>query len=296
MANNRIHTRGLTSFFTLFGFIIMSITGLVLYIVPAGRVAYWTNWELMGWTKTDWDNIHILSSLLFIVAGIFHTYLNWKPLMNYFRDKVTHSVKLRKELVISSVISLWVVISSLYAIPPLGYLLDFNAYIKTVWITHDDYEPPFGHAELLTLKVFAKKMDIDLARAVRELKDKGIKFTNTEETLEEIAKNNNTSPMNIYLLIKQFEPKPDTSQAKQFTPESVELEFSGTGIGNKTINALCERIGVDTTTALQRLQQTGINAAGDQTLKSVGEAYDFNPIEILKVMLIEGYQPDTTLH
>jgi hypothetical protein len=69
MTSRKIHTRGLTSFFTLFGFIIMSITGLVLYIEPAGRVAYWITWQFAGLTKTDWGNIHILSSLLFIVAG-----------------------------------------------------------------------------------------------------------------------------------------------------------------------------------------------------------------------------------
>ena len=106
MKNNGIQYRGMTSFFTLFGFLVMSITGLILYIVPEGRVAYWTFWDLIGLSKTDWDNIHILSSILFIIAGGFHIYFNWKPLMNYFRDKVTHTVKLRKELVISLVISL----------------------------------------------------------------------------------------------------------------------------------------------------------------------------------------------
>jgi len=119
MAKNRIHKRGLTSFFTLFGFMIMSVTGLVLYIVPAGRVAYWVTWELIGLTKTDWGNIHILSSILFIVAGIFHTYFNWKPLMNYFKSKITTKIKLRRELIISTVVSLWIIVSSIWPIPPL---------------------------------------------------------------------------------------------------------------------------------------------------------------------------------
>ena len=76
MSKSKLHTRGLTSFFTLFGFIIMSLTGLVLYVTPAGRVAYWVTWHFLGWSKTEWGNIHILASLLFIVAGAFHIYFN----------------------------------------------------------------------------------------------------------------------------------------------------------------------------------------------------------------------------
>ena len=109
MVNKKINKRGLVSFLTLFGFLIMSLTGLVLYVMPAGRVAYWIHWEMIGLSKDGWGNIHILSSILFIVAGAFHIGLNWKPLMNYFKDKVRRGVKLRRELVISSILSLWIV-------------------------------------------------------------------------------------------------------------------------------------------------------------------------------------------
>ena len=91
MAGSKIHKRGLTSFFTLFGFLIMSITGLVLYVVPQGRIAYWVTWKFLGMTKTEWGNIHIISSILFILAGAFHIYFNWSILINYFKKKI-HSI------------------------------------------------------------------------------------------------------------------------------------------------------------------------------------------------------------
>ncbi|MFH1688058.1 MAG: DUF4405 domain-containing protein [bacterium] len=291
MASTKIHKRGLTSFFTLFGFLIMSVTGLVLYVAPAGRVAYWTTWELIGMTKTDWDNIHILSSILFIVAGGFHTYFNWKPLMNYFKDKTRKAVKLRRELAISSVLSVWVIVSSIWPFPPLSYLLDFNGWIKETWVVQDDYEPPFGHAELLSLRVFAKRMEIDLGEATRELGANGIKFDSAEETLEDIGENNGTSPMNIYLLIKKFEPAPQVALLDTYTPESIEVEFSGTGFGNKTIRSICARVGLDTTVAMVRLTSAGVPANLDQTMKAAAETVDREAIEIMKILLIDQYIP-----
>ena len=286
MPTRKIHKRGLTSFFTLFGFVIMSVTGLVLYIVPAGRIAYWVDWKFLALTKTDWDNIHILSSVLFIVAGSFHTYFNWKPLMNYFKDRITHGIKLRRELAISSAVSIIVIASALYHIPPLNYLLDLNEYIKEAWIVQDDYEPPFGHAELLSLKVFTKKMDINLAKAAAELKENGIRFENVDQSLEDIARENAISPMDLYMIIKKFEKRDESDQAKIYTPEMVELEFSGAGIGNRNLSAICKMTGIELSIALERLNVRGVTAEKDQTLKKIAENHNLNPVDIMKIMLV----------
>jgi hypothetical protein len=267
----------------------MSLTGLVLYVMPAGRVAYWIHWEMIGLQKTGWGNIHILSSILFIVAGAFHIVFNWKVLMNYFKDRVRRGVKLRRELAVASFLSVWIVVSSIWPFPPLSYLLDFNEWIKETWVTEDDYEPPFGHAELMSLRVFCKKMDIDPNAAAEELRDNGIQFNSSEETLEEIGKANDISPMNLYLLIKKFEPVPSPEELMRYTPESVEVEFSGTGIGNKTIRSICEQLGLDPAVAVQRLELSGISGDMSLTLKAAALEANTEPIEIMKILLIDGY-------
>jgi hypothetical protein len=246
---------------------------------------------MLGLTKTDWGNIHILSSILFIVAGGFHIYFNWKPLMHYFKSKAQKGMKLWRELAISSVLAVLVTVSAIWPFPPLSYLLDFNEWVKETWIVQDEYEPPFGHAELMSLRVFTQKMEIDLARAVQELNDNGITFTSVDETLELIADKNKIAPMDIYLLIRKFEPAPQPEELESYTPESIEVEFSGTGIGNKTVGAVCERVGLDTTTALARLASAGITAGTDQTLKALAEDAGTEPLEVLKFMLIDGYTP-----
>ena len=49
--------RGFTSFTLTLSFILISVSGIVLYIVPSGRVAYWINWKLVGLTRDNWDGI-----------------------------------------------------------------------------------------------------------------------------------------------------------------------------------------------------------------------------------------------
>lgn len=286
-----IHTKGLTSFFTLFGFIIMSLTGLVLYIVPEGRVAFWIIWKFAGLTKTQWGNIHILSSILFVVAGAFHIYFNWKTLMFYFRDKITQGVRLRRELLMAGLVAVWITVSSIFYLPPLSYLLDLNNYVKSAWITEDQYEPPFGHAELLSLKVFSKKMDINLEAAVTELRGRDIEFENADESLESIARRNAVSPMEIYMLIKKFEPAPLPGDKTSYTPESIEYEFASSNLGNRTIAALCEKIGFSEDTALARLYAVGVHATSAWTLKEAAASANSKPIEMLKAILIDGYKP-----
>jgi hypothetical protein len=292
MAGLKINKRGLVSFLTLFGFLIMSLTGLVLYVMPVGRVAYWINWEMIGLSKDGWGNIHILSSVLFIVAGGFHIGLNWKSLMNYFRDKIRKTVRLRRELIISSILALWIVVGSIWPFPPLSYLLDFNEWLKLTWVVRDEYEPPFGHAELMSLKVFCKKMDINPDVAVRELKANGIQFQSNQETLEEIGISNDISPMSLYLLIKKFEPVPDVDKLDTYAPESVEVEFSGTGVGNRSLRYVCEKVGLDIDMVLTRLATAGLSGDPDQTVKSIAVSSSTQPIEIMKVILIEGYEID----
>ena len=168
--------RGLTSLMTVTGFVIMSISGVIAYIVPHGRIAYWTDWHFLGLTKTNWNDIHILSGLLFLIAGGFHIYLNWKPLTNYFVSRTKDGLHLKKEIIVCLVVGIWFVISSILRLPPLSYVLDLNEYVKASWVVSKEYEPPFGHAELLSLKALCSKLRIPVAEAHNELKKHGVKI------------------------------------------------------------------------------------------------------------------------
>jgi hypothetical protein len=290
---NSWYTRSLTSLSVMAGFLIMSISGVIAFVNPQGRIAFWTDWSMFGLTKEQWGDIHILSSLLFVVAGIVHIYYNWRPLMNYLGQKASSGRKHRREIAITALISLIIVASAVWKIPPLSYLLDLNAYVKDLWVVHKDYEPPFGHAELLSLKVFCQKVNIPLDAATAALRAQGLNGVEPERQLQEIARANRTSPMALYRVIRPLEAKPQPTAAPlaAHTTESVELQFAGTGIGNKTLPELAVQAGQDPSQMTARLSRKGMKVADDQPLKQLASQNNVQPLDLLKAALVEDYRP-----
>jgi hypothetical protein len=271
---------------TFGSFLLMAITGIVLYLVPQGRVAYWVDWKLLNLTKTDWGNIHIIAGLVFGLAGLFHLYNNWRVFMNYLTRKVSSSFKYKKELSLASVLTLFLLAGSIYPVPPLNYILDFSEYLKQEWVTSKEYEPPFGHAEDVSLKVLANKTEIELAPAVAALKAHGIIFISDGEKVKDIAKANNTTPMDMFVIMKQFQRK---SAVISYNPELVEEKFAGTGIGWKQLGDALEETGIDPVTAQIRLASNNLQVQPDEIIKNAASRYHRDPLDLMKVILVDGY-------
>ena len=290
MKEKRFHNRGFITFLTGLSFLIMTITGVVLYFVPHGRIAYWVDWKFIALTKTDWDNMHIVSSIVFAAAGIYHIYYNWKALVNYIVNKVSDSMRLKKELYLASAISLFVIIGSIYLIPPVNYIIEFSGYLKDSWVSSKEYEPPFGHAEEFSLKVFTKKMNINLDGALTELTKQGITVHDTKESLKDIARANNTNPMILYSHLKEHEQKKALPAGTIWTADMVEETFSGTGVGRKTLSHLCDELERDLEDVRARLLDNNIDMKAEETMKKAADRYGVHSIDILKIILVANYK------
>ncbi len=190
----------ITSLSLGFSFIIMSITGVVLYFVPKGKVAYWADWHIFGLSKSQYGDLHTTSMVTFLIFGILHIYYNWKPIVSYLKDKSKKISFTKKEFLIAFGINLVFVVGTLYMVQPFKGFLDMQTAIKNHW-TKEYGLPPYGHAEETKLKRFCFKMDIDYEAASIVLKENGIKFK-ADETLLSIGQNNNISPSAIYELIE----------------------------------------------------------------------------------------------
>ena len=166
--------------------------------------------------------------------------------------------------------------------------MDLSATIKGKWVVSKEYEPPYGHAEQTSLKVFLKKMTIDIDSAIRELRAEGIQVEKTTDSLEKIAEANETTPLHLYMLVKKFEKKSDGDIA--YTPESVEEQFAGTGIGRKTLSQIIEDAGIERGIAAGRLRENDISVRDDETLKAAADRNGVKPIDILTAILVEDYR------
>ncbi len=298
-----IHLRGFISLLTALSFLIMTISGVILFIVPQGRIASWIDWRMLGLTKVQWGNMHITTSLLFAVAGLWHTWINWRALLSYFRDKVKKTVALKWELAIAAVLTIFFTVGAVYKVPPLNYILEWNDDIKEYWIKSADDEPPLAHAELLPFNLFVKKVDLELEPALKLLEQHAITIIGPDQKLGDIAEQNHTSPAAIYKLLNTAEkavphstgitsvqtvsntPPAHVTQVKRWTPEQIQTRFEGKGIGRKTLAEICVEFKLDQTAISKKLAEKKITMASDDSLKKAGDTYNELPLEIMKIIL-----------
>lgn len=306
MGTKALHAKGFASLLTTFSFIVMSLSGILLFIVPQGRIAEWTEWRMFGLSKAQWGDIHITTSLMFLAAGAYHIVLNWRTLAGYFTTKRENSLMMQRELAITTLVTAFCIAGAVYQVPPLSYVLTLNDTIKQSWIVDKDHEPPMGHAELLTMPSFTRKLQMDMRRVTAVLQDSGITFKDTE-SLAVIAKKNGTSPVRIYQLIKPLEGSAAASTTVEaatteavktsmrpaapagqmiYTDQLVDEKFEGRGMGGKTLTILSEEIGFDLAKARQKLAARNLSMKDNETLKEAASKAGTAPMEILKIILV----------
>ena len=268
--------RRITSLTLVIASFVELVTSVVLYIIPSGRVAYWSDYHLLGLDKHQWGNIHITVGTLLIIAIAIHIYNNWHPIVVYLKNKSKQLTIFNKNFNIALAITLYVSVGTLYTLPPMNYILDFGEYVTN--LGNKKYgEPPYGHAELSSLNMFCSKMNINLEKAIELLQEAGIKIAGPHEPIGEIAKNNGKTAQMIYDLIKQASINKD-DEASVF-PES-----PPPGFGNQTIEIICQTYKLDTNDVISKLKLVGFSININDTVKEVAANNNSNPIAIFEML------------
>ncbi len=264
--------RGLTSVLTTISFLVLGVTGLVLFITPPGRVAHWTGWSFAGLGKDQWGALHIWFGTIFLAASGFHIYFNWRVLLSYFKSRLTKRFAIRAEWLVAGVLSLIVIAGTLAGIPPFSSLLSLNDTVKNSW-EQQDQRAPIPHAELLSLAELAQKADVELPAILANLEKKGIKNATEASILGELAKANGMSPIAL------FEIAAGNSSAERGHGEA---GGAGGGLGLKTVQQVCDEKGLDVAKVLENLTAEGIEAKADTVLRDIAHSSGVRPSELLK--------------
>lgn len=262
--------RKVTSLTAFLSFIVMVVTGIVLYVVPQGRVAFWAEWRFLGGTKETWGAVHILIGLLFLLAGVLHIALNWKPMVSYMRDRAKQVKVFTPSFTVALLVTIIFTAGAAADLPPFSWVMHWNALIKDAQSRRFG-EPPYGHAELSSLKVFSDRVHLDLPLALELLSKKGLRVEAPDETLAAIARDNGLTPQQVYEIIRPAE-RAEASRAPGTLPEE-----ASPGIGRKTLNELCSENGLDLGKLISALKARGVPADPDRTIKENAEAAGLGP-------------------
>ena len=268
-----MNMRKITALTALLSFVVLILNSVILYIMPQGRVAYWADWHLWGLDKPDWGNQHIIVGVLFLIAILLHIYFNRKPIVSYLKNKAKELKFFNREFNIALMVTIVCVVGSYFTVPPFSWVLDLSESIKdAAGVKYG--EPPYGHAELSTLKTLTRRSGYDLKQSMEGLTKAGIKFENENQTLLAIARLNKMAPQQVYLAMKPAE-KIDSATGK---PKMPETPMAGTG--KRTVADFVQEYGLDMETILRGLGANNIKATADMNMKTIAEQHHMGPSDV----------------
>jgi hypothetical protein len=289
-SHTRFAWRAVISVLIAASFLFLVLSGIILFLSPPGRVANWTNWAMLGLRKQEWISLHVWFSTLFLAAALLHVFFNWRPLLSYFKGRLTRRLSFRREWVVAVVICGSVYAGTRAGVPPFSTLLAFGDKVKESWDQPQE-RAPIPHAELLTLAELSQKAAVDLTDATNRLHAAGITNFQPETLVREIAEKNARSGKQLYdLLLNQAVKGGEKSGAGTAHGSG---PGSGGGPGRKTLSQFCSDAGIDLQQALARLKAKGIQASAELTLREIAVNNGYNrPYELLEIIQGEAKKPN----
>ena len=260
------------SFGLFIAFIMLLVSGVILYIAPPGRVANWTDWRMIGLTKRGWQNQHIIFGFAFIILSLCHLFLiNWKAFYSYLKTKTAAGLKSPGELVTILMLSLFFGFGTYYDIQPFSAIIRFGNGISSSWERREK-QAPVPHAELMPLTELAQQPGLggDAGVLKTKLEKAGLKVVSEDQTLGEIATLNGKTAEQVY----EFIAPAETGRHR----------IQGQGFGKKTLQEIANDGGVSSTSLQLALKQKGIEAKIDSPIKSIAEKNNIEMSELRKIL------------
>lgn len=194
--------KSFVSFSLTWSFIIILISGIVLYIAPPDRVANWTVWTLFGFSKAGWQAIHTIFSYTFVILSVFHLFtLNWKAFWSYLISKSNTGLNKQKELLVSLVLILVIFFGTYFNTQPFKAVIDFGEWTTESWEVKEE-QAPVPHAEILTLRELSEKyIPMSADSILMVIKRNGLIADSIGQTISTISKLNQITPAKLYSII-----------------------------------------------------------------------------------------------
>jgi len=208
--------------------------------------------------------------------------LNWKPLVNYIRNSGKKVSFLKAEFLVSMAVTLAFCLGAYLHVPPFGSILTGLDNVKVYW--ENEYgSPPWGHAELASLKTFAQKMGFDPTDSVAVLQAAGYKEVSPTILMTDLAAANDTSPKHILELLQA---KAKKTAVKRSTGGGTATGVSApSGLGRLTLAQMAKKAGIEADIAVRRLEKKlSIDIVADTKIKEIASKTGEAPAAIWEMI------------
>ena len=124
--------RVFTSFGLFLSFIMILVSGIILYIFPGRTPGFM--WEIWGMNKPAWQNQHIIFGFSFSILSLCHLFfINWKAFFSYLKSKTKEGLQSPRELLVIVALSLLFGAGTFFKIQPFSGILEFGKSISRSW-------------------------------------------------------------------------------------------------------------------------------------------------------------------
>jgi hypothetical protein len=262
----RFKWRGVATFMLVMALLVEIVSGVVLYITPPGRYAHWTNWTLWGLSKEGWGAMHTIFGylLLIIIAG--HLYYNWKVIVAFVWSKVRHSFNLKRELAVATVITLAVLLGTVWNVAPFSTVMNFGEKAKRSW---EQKDPTYarGRGRGFVFPSFALP------------KEDGRYYTpNSGSSYVQ-----NSVPITADNRGNGFRGKGRNAFSPAVAHAETMPSVQRGGLGRKTLDMLFLDSGIPMDEGLSRLKSQGIEAKLTDTVRDLANRSGKRPSEIIQM-------------
>ena len=205
-SSERFHYRSWVSFSVTIAFLALAVSGAVLYVAPRGRDANWSGWTCLTLWREDWVGMHIAIGTAFLMFGVLHLVLNWRPLWGYLHSRTRRGIRHWRELLLATVLLAALSVAAVRGWPPAHQLVGGSDWLKDYW-SQTLPRAPLPHAELLTVDELAQRTDVPGEDLAQVLRDHGLGVDSPGQTLFQIAQANQSTPSYVFDILRQKVPE-----------------------------------------------------------------------------------------
>jgi len=292
-----MRTRRIVSLTALLSFVALTLSGIMLFLSPQGRVAYWSGWTLLGLSKEQYTAVHTTFMLLFVAAGVWHIVLNWRPIVGYLKNRA-HKVRVfTPEFGVALALSAFFLVGPLLGVFPFRQFLDAGEEVKAYWEASAG-SPPWGHAEESTLDRFCRGMEdfervesgrfvsLDCDAAIEVLRASGLTVSGAGQRIVDIADANGTTPQVVAELVMRVARPltPEEAAARLVTPAEARYLRPYSGLGRMTLASYAEEYGYDLPKLRRILSAAGLDVAPDRQLREEADRLGTDPEALIEAL------------
>lgn len=249
--------RAFVSVLTGFSFVLMAVTGLVLFFAPSCRIARDTSWAIWGHDKEQWAAVHVWFCIAFVVASLFHVYLNWSVLTNYFKTKLRQGLAFRAEWILALVICGIIYAGTVGEVAPFSSLMVWKETFKHGAAGEGQQGQGWrgGRAGGHQLGNHPGSLEGHLASREQDLNGHGSNYQQRHSGQEQ-----------------QYVGFCEESQAQVQGPHAAQG-----GMGRKTLRQFCNDERIELSWALSRLRNEGFAARETMTMREIADGAGVHP-------------------